>query len=438
MHRIRLNPVKTSLFAALMLCHHTSAALEFEPGIGVGLEYTDNATLSSNNAVDDTIAIGYIGASLVQTEGPLRADISASLDHHSYTQDTFDDNNYFNLTAIANWEMVQDRFDWLVRDFYGQRLINTADPNTPDNIQDSNMFVFAADMFLPVTGRQTITVLPEYRNFSYEFQATDNQQASLSGTWDYRLSPLTAVGATGYVRAVEYDEPRINDVTFSSIFFTLTSQRGNSDFSTNLGFTDVDRENGQTTEEFAGNVDWVFKFSELSKLRTYLSTDLTDTSSGVLRGTEDPGTGDPNDIQISTDVIRNKIVALEFTREDRTTELTLSGRARDLNYSESPNDRSIFALRGAFDYQITETFSSGVYARYNNTEFTDFVRTDDNIIVGANVSYRLTRKLNTTFDLKYRNRDSTLATQDFDELSAYVNLVYGFGQPLRPTRVGGF
>lgn len=438
MHRIRLKPVKPTLFAALMLCQHTTAALEFEPGIGVGLEYTDNATLSSDNTVDDTIAIGYIGASLVQTEGPLRADISAALDHHTYTQDTFDDNTYFNLTAIADWEMIQDRFDWLVRDYYGQRLINTVDPNTPDNIQNSNIFIFAADMFLPVTGRQTLTVLPEYRNFSYEFQATDNQQASLTGTWEYRLSPLTTVGATGYVRAVEYDEPRINDVTFSSIFFTLTSQRSNSDFSTNLGFTDVDRENGQTTEEFAGNLDWVFKFSELSRLRTYMSTDLTDTSSGVLLGTEDPGTGDHNDIQISTDVIRNKIVAVEFTRKDRTLESTLSGRIRDLNYSESPNDRSIFALRADLGYQITEIFASGLYALYNTTEFTDITRTDDNIIVGGNVSYRLTRELNTTFDLKYRNRDSTLPTQDFDEWSAYVNLVYGFGQPLRPTRVGGF
>lgn len=438
MHRIRLNPVKTSIFAAFMLCNYTTAALEFEPGIGVGLEYTDNATLSADNPVDDLIAIGYLGGSLVQTDGPLRADISAGLDFHRYTQDTFDDNKYFNLNASADWEMVQDRFDWLVRDFYGQRLINTVDPNTPDNIQDSNIFVFAADMFLPVTGRQTITVLPEYRNFYYEFQSTDNQQLSLTGNWDYKLSPLTTVGATGYIRAVEYDEATINDVTFSSVFFTLKSQRVNSDFSTNLGFTDVDRENGQTTEEFAGNLDWVFKFSELSKLRTYMSTDLTDTSSGVLRGTDDPGTGDPNDIQISTDVIRNKVVALEFTRKDRALESTLTGQIRDLNYSESPNDRSIVALRAALNYLVTETFSSGLYARFSNTEFTDIVRTDDNITVGALANYRFTRKLNGTFDLKYRNRDSTLQTQDFDEWSAYVNLVYGFGQPLRPTRVGEF
>jgi hypothetical protein len=237
---------------------------------------------------------------------------------------------------------------------------------------------------------------------------------------------------------VEYDESTINDVTFSTIFFTLANQRRNSDFKTDLGFTDVDRENGQTTEEFAGNLDWELKFSELSKLRTYMSTDLTDTSNGVLRGVEDPGTGDPNDIQISTDVIRNKVVALGFTRTDRTLETSLTGHIRDLNYSESPNDRRIVSLRAAFDYLVSETLTSGFYARYSNSDFTDIVRTDDNITVGANASYKLTRKLNGTFDLKYRNRDSTRATEDFDEWSAFASLVYGFGQPLRPTRVGGF
>ena len=438
MLRMLMMHLKTLFFVALMLFSFATAALEFEPGVGVGLEYTDNATLSADNPVDDLIAIGYIGASLAQTEGPLRADISATLNHLRYTQDTFEDQRYFSLNAVADWEMVKDRFDWFLGNYYNQRPINSADPNTPTNLQDSNSFVFGADWFWPISGRQTVTVTPEYRNFYYELQATDNQQLSLSASWDYNLTPLTAVGARGYVRAVEYDEPVINDVTFSSIFFTLASQRVNSDFTTNLGFTDVDRENGQTTEEFAGFVDWVFSFSELSKLRAFVSSDLTDTSSGALTATVDPGTGDPNDIQVTTDVIRNKVIVLGYTRTYRTLESSLSGELRDLNYSESPNDRTIFTLRANLNYPLTEALTGGLYALFNNTEFVDVDRTDDNITVGAKAGYRLTRKLSSTFDLKYRTRDSTRATENFDEWSAYVNLAWGFGQPLRPTRAGGF
>ena len=430
--------LKALLFAALMLCSFATAAIEFKPGVGIGLEYTDNATLVADNPVDDLIAIGYLGANLVQADGPLRADISAELNHVRYTKDTFDDQRYLFLSAVADWEMVKDRFDWFLNNYYNQRSINVADPNTPDNLQDTNLFVFGADWFWPVTGRQTVTVTPEYRNFYYEFQPTDNQQLALAASWDYNLTPLTTVGVLGSVRAVEYDEPVINDVTFSSILFAFATQRVNSDFNTNLGFTDVDRENGQTTEEFAGFVDWVFKFSDLTQLRTFVSSDLTDTSSAVLSGTVDPGTGDPNDIQVSTDVIRNKVISLGLTRTYRTVESSLTGELRDLNDSESPNDQTIFTVRAVFNYPVTAVLTSGLYAWYNNTEFTDFGRIDDNITIGANAGYRLTRNLNSTFDLKYRNRDSSLAAENFDEWSFYVSLAYGFGQPLRPTRAGGF
>lgn len=438
MFRMFMTILRTFAFIALMLCNFMASALEFEPGLGIGLEHTDNATLSADNPVDDLIAIGYVGASLVQADGPLRANISGGFNFLRYTNDTFEDQRYFNLNATADWEMTPDRFDWFLRDFYGQRLVDTADPNTPDNIQGSNSFIFGADITLPVTGRQTITLLPEFRDFYYEFQSTDNQQLSLTASWDYGLSTLTSVGVKGFGRAVEYDQPTGSDVTFFSLFFTFASERVNSDFSADLGSTRVERENGQATEEITGKLDWVFSLSERSSLRTFMATDLTDTSSGALRGIADPGTGDPNDIQITTDVIRNKLVSVGFTRTYRSLESSLTGQIRDLNYSESPNDRRIWALRGEFNFPVAAALTGGIYAVFNNTEFIDVVRTDDNTAVGAGATYMLTRKLSTNFDLKYRKRDSTLETQDFDEWSAYVSLAYGFGQPVQPTRVGGF
>ena len=206
MRRMLAKPVNTLIFAALMLCSFATSAFDFEPGIGVGLEYTDNATLAADNPVDDLIAIGYLGATLQDVDGPVTADVTAALNYHNYTKDTFENQRYFNLNAVVDWAMIQNRFDWLLRDFYRQRPIDTTDPNTPDNIQDSNILVFGANMVFPVTARQTINVLPEYRNFYYENQFTDNQQLALMAGWDYSLSPLTAVGVKGYVRTVDYDE----------------------------------------------------------------------------------------------------------------------------------------------------------------------------------------------------------------------------------------
>jgi len=131
-------------------------------------------------------------------------------------------------------------------------------------------------------------------------------------------------------------------------------------------------------------------------------------------------------------------VTLEYSRLDGTLGSSLTGQLRELNYSESPDDRRIRSLDAVFSYPLTGLLTSGLYARYSHTEYVDALRTDNDSTLGANLRYQLSRKLNSSFDLKYRNRDSTQNTQNFDEWSAYVSLVYGFGQPLRPTRSGGF
>ncbi len=438
MCRPLLDTLRMTVCTGLLVSGYSAFAFEFEPGIGAGLEYTDNARLTADNQVDDLIAVGYIGARLEDLEGPVTADITASLNHHRYTKDTFEDRRHFNLGATVGWEMIKDRFNWFLGNIYRQRPINSTDPNTPDNIQDSNIFSVGADIIFPISARQSFKLRPEYRNFYYEIQATDNQQIGLLASWMYQVNFVTSVGLNASVRTIDYEQPLINDVTFGSIFFAASGSRARSDYKTNLGVTFVSRANGQSTQEFAGNLDWLVNLTSISRIRAYIATDLTDTSTSGLNATIDPGVGDSNDIQVTTDVIRNQVMTLGYSRTDGTLESSLSGTYRNLNYSESPNDREIGSLKGVFNYPLTALLSSGLYARYSNTDFTDRNRNDKRFTVGGNLRYQISRSIHSLLDLKYRKKESTLASENFDELSAYATLVYGFGEPLRPSRTGGF
>jgi len=414
------------------------SALEFTPGVGVGLEYTNNVTLTAENPLDDLIAIGYIGASLEEIEGPVTYDITATLNHHRYTKDTFEDQRYFSLGATAGWEMIKGRFNWLLRNLYTQRPINSADPNTPDNIQDTNSFIFGANIVFPISAHQTFTLLPEYSSFYYEIQFTDNQQYSLLASWGYEMSKLTSVGWNAIVRTIKYDEPVIDDVTFGSIFFALSSLRARSDITTNLGTTYVERENGQSTEEFSGNLNWLVNLTSRSRIRTYIATDLTDGSRAALNVTLDPEVGDPNSIQITTDVIRYQVISLSYLRQDGTLNSSLGTELSNINYSESPIDRRIWNVNAVLSYPLTALLSSAFYARHNNTDFIDTNRIDNDLTIGGGFRYQLSRNFRSRLDLQYRNRDSTFDSANFDEWSVFASLTYGFGEPLRPTRSGGF
>ena len=115
----------------------------------------------------------------------------------------------------------------------------------------------------------------------------------------------------------------------------------------------------------------------------------------------------------------------------------LWGALRDLDYKESPDDREVQEAGAAFNYPLTALLSSGLTLRYKRSKESDEDRTDHRYEVGGNLAYRLSPKLTSRLDLRYRKRDSTDDIDEYSEMSAFVSLVYGFGQVSRPGRRGG-
>ena len=430
-------------FAGLCYSCTAAIALEFQPGVGLGVEYTDNAELVPNNEVDDLITIGYVGASLAENEGPLTYDATTSFNNHSYTQDTFPDQRYFNLAASANWQMIKDRFDWTLSDYFSQRPVNTLAANTPDNLQDTNAFIFAADIRFLISPRQSFSLRPSFSQYYYEVQVTDNKQYALAANWNYLMSRLTNVGLNLSTRKINYTETDIfgNTITnnlFTNLSFLINGQRLRSAYSISLGATNVKRDSGEDATGFTGFIDWSANVSSRSTFETLVSTDITDTSTVSQSLTENPANGNPADVQITTDVIRNSLFNLAYLREDESLHSRIWGEFRKLTYSDSPSDREIRTYGISVDYPVTQLLLSGAYINYNRTKRLDVDRLDQYYIVGGNLKYNFARNLYSSLDIKYRTKESTFAPENYDEFSFFVSLVYGFGDVLRPTRGGGF
>ena len=431
------------LAAGLFLLSKPVCAVLFEPGVGIGVEYTDNATLVKEDKVNDLITVGYVGARLSENEGALTYDATTSFNNLSYTQDTFPDQHYFNLGASADWEMIKNRFNCLLSDYFYQRPIISDNSNTPDNLEDSNIFTFGANIKFPVSARQNFSLIPMFSQYYYEVLPTDNKQYSLAANWNYQMFRLTSVGLNLSARKINYTEKNllgqsIEDTTFTTLAFIFNGQRLRSSFSGSLGATNVERDNGDATTDFSGFLNWLTDLSSRSKFETLVSTDLTDTSSVALRAAGDPAIGSGNDVQITADVIRNNIINLAYLREDASLSTRISARYHKMEYSDNPLDRIIRDFGLQFSYPVTQLLSSGAYVNYNRTKQLDTDRLDKRFTVGGELRYNFSRKLHGLFDLKYRKKESTFVTENYDEYSAFVSLVYGFGDVQRPTRTGGF
>ena len=424
------------VIAEFLICSKVFADVVIEPGVGIGAEYTDNAGLTRDDRVNDTITMGYVGARISESEGALGYEAAASFNNQHYTQDTFSDQRYFNLIARADWEMIQDRFNWFLSDSYSQLPVFSIESNTPDNIQDSNVFNFGADILFPVSERQGFSFVPMFSQYYYEVLFTDNKQYSLAAIWDYKMSRLTTVGLSLSARKINYTEidlfgRSIEDTVFTSLGFTFNGQRIRSTFTGSLGATNVERENGAETTGFSGFLNWLTDLSSRSKFETLVSSELTDSSSVAA---SEVG----NDVQITADVIRNSIINLAYLREDESLRTRISARYQKLSYSESPFDSVIRNFDLEFSYPVTQLLSSGAYVNFNSEERLDTNRLDDRFTVGGNLRYNFSRKIHGLLDLKYREKESTLYSQNYDEFSVFASIVYGFGEVLRPTRVGGF
>lgn len=416
----------------LLFCYKAIAVVEFEPGVGAGLRYTDNARLApEDEAVDDLVVTAHVAAEISENEGPLQYGATASLDEQHYTKDSYDDRRYFNLGARADWAMVKDRFNWFLSNRYSQKSVVSINSITPDNTQDINVFTFGANMRLPVSARQSFSLVPTFSQYYYEVLVTDNKQYSLAGSWNYQMSRLTSVGLNLSARKINYTEKNrlglsIEGTTFTTLGFTFNGQRLRSSFAGSIGTTNVERDNGDETSGFSGFLSWFTDMSSRSTFETLFSTDLTDSSSsGALSVEGDPLAGD--DVQITSDVVRNSIITLAYRRKDASLNTRISAKYHKLEYSENPLDRLVRSFGVDMSYPVTQLLSSGIFIRYDYTDQLDTDRLDEGYTVGSHLGYKFSRKLRGLFDLKYRKKESTYVRENYDEFRVFASLVYGFG-----------
>lgn len=430
---LRLNDCAWAILTGMFFCSFPASVmgLNIAPNASIGVKYTDNVTRVPDAEIDEVIVSTSLGAAINAGSGSFQLNAITSLRNERYTKGTFSDQQYFNLSATAGWEMLKDRVDWKMQDFFSQQSINSLDPDTPDNTQNTNVFTLGSNIYFPISGRQLVTVQPEYRKFTYEVQGIDNQQNSLNVNWNYQIFRTMSVGLRGNVNKVDYTEPAVADNVFRTISLAVSGRRARSDYSIDLGVTRVDRENGPSERGLTGTMTWLFNLTGYSNVRTSISSNLTNTNNNLLNVSINPENGDISSQQISTEILRKNVIRVAYAKQGATLNSRVWSELSKQDYKLAPLDREVQSLGVEFSYPLTAVLTMGINTRYNRTELTDVDRNDSQSSIGGYLNYRLSRKLSGRFDLRYMNKNSTLSAQNFSELSVFASLVYGIGSPSR-------
>ena len=284
---VRGNQPCRLLLVGLLATSPPALALQFNANAGLGVEYTDNATEVASNEQDDLILHANLGAILEESTGPLLARAVASWNHQNYRDNSFGDQDYFSLGAVADWEQLRDRLSWNVRDYFTQTSIDSLGTDTPDNTENTNAFSIGPTVRFPVSARQDVFVAPFFRDYSYEESDLDNRQYGLSAGWSYQMYPTMKVGLEGDVTDVNYEDLN-TDYTISSIHSVLSGTRAHSVYRMTLGYTTVDRDGFNNQDGPTGSFSWLYNLTGKSSVHAYLASNLTDSSSRFLGSAINP------------------------------------------------------------------------------------------------------------------------------------------------------
>jgi hypothetical protein len=412
------------IFGLCPLAH----ALEFEPSVGAGLAYTDNADLVPENEEDDIAAIGYLGATLREDSGPLRVDAVSAVTYQKYLDDTVADETYFNLNLNAEWEQIRDRLYWNVNDFYTQRKIDSLQAARTSNTQNTNVFTLGPRILFQPSRTHSVSVNPLYRNFYYQDSDTNNQQYGLTANSLYLIRPTMQAGLDGGVNMVDYDdEDRNANLVSSNIHAVLSGTGSRSSYTFNLGATHVSRDRFDSTSGFTGDATLMLELTGRSRLRLYLASGLTNSSNNLLDSQLNPENGSFGSEQINGDVIRDSNMTIAYSRTDDVLNTSISVQVQDLDYQESPDDRRVYLLNADMNYKFTPLVDGGLngFYRYLDEDATN--RTDKEYMVTGSINYHLSRDLRSAFAVRYQNKSSSLKTDEYTEAAFFIGLIWGGG-----------
>jgi hypothetical protein len=425
--QVNIKRLKIAIGVCFLGGSATLSAATFEPGAGLGWQYSDNVALTPDDEEVDHGAVGYLGALLTEEGGPLTYSAAGTVTRQLYANSTFDNQTYFNLNARARWEQVDNRLNWLVDDFFTQTPVNSLGEDVPTNIENTNVFSLGPDITFPLSSGHRFRVNPFFRDYYYEDSDTDNQQYGLDAGWSYPMYPTMRIGINAGITDVNYDQSDgDNDYTRTQLRAAVSGSRPHSEYTVDLGTSRVSRDKGNDQTGFGGSLSYLYNITGRSSVRAHAATDLTDSSQTFFDSEVNPDSGNQDNVQTSGDTFRNNVFTLVYTRDDDTFDTRVWGELRNINYDESLNDRKVQEFGADLDYRINAYLGTGVYGSYVKYKETDISRTDKRYILGGRVRYNFSRKLAANVSIQYRNRDSTESASNYNEFSALVGVVYGY------------
>lgn len=428
--KIKILQVAQPLILAAIGCLASSPVLaaEVSADFRAGFSTSDNVERTSGGDRDDQTI--YAGTSLSYLDQSLRSiiDIRANMDYVEYVDDSFESELVGGFDGRVRFFLVPERVSWIIRDNFGQRVIDPLARPNPGNREDINYFSTGPTFRMPVGNRNFARLAGQYSIVTFEeSSAFDSDRILLQAQFGREIRSDTTLSLN-----VENEETKFDNAGMSSDFEVLDSflryavLSTRNDITIDVGFTRLESDDGQAGDGVLLRADWTRFISPTTSFAAGAGSRYSDQGD-IFEFTRDIATdvGDTVDSD-GTDVpFRSNYVFLRYSKNTPRTQMIFEARMTQDDYEFGlGRDRDL--LFGNFS--LTRNFTASTFGtlavRASKRDYRYLNQVDDQIDLTATIGFRLSRYIDMRLSYVRADRDSNVAFQDFTENRAVVQFTY--------------
>jgi len=425
-----------ALAGALNLVCGLQAASAGDFGVGIGYlgVYSDNIDRINTNPRYDWVNAAVAGIGYRESGRYLTARLRAQAQYQQYYHETYPDETLYFVDASAIWNMVPRFLSWTLQDRYDQIVADVAEPNTPANRLNINIFSTGPDINLRLGHVNTIVLGARYGNVIYGDRLNDQDRYGAYTRWIYLFSHDLQLSANYQYEDIRYSDPVTQDnYQRQDLFARIDWRRVRTQLLIDAGATRIEQDRGPGDEGPSLRFNLVQHLNPQATVGVLLASEFLDAGLALLSTTTAPGEPaeappPPPPPPPTADGVADfyYVKRAEGMTTYHGSNLLTEFRVfyREIDYQVTDRDREESGVRIEFTGNPSGTLVPAVFYQYTKVRFQEFMREDGYSDGGVRLVYRSTRNLSTTLEYHYRHQNSTDPLHEFTENTVSLAILY--------------
>ncbi len=399
-----------------------------------GANATDNVRLTQTERRADVISTVGFDLDWREERRLIETDVLADLSYLDYARGSFSPGVVGNFLGLGRFNLIPEKFSWMVSDNFGQEQINPLTPVTPENRENVNYLSTGPNLTLPLGSAAEFLLDGRYSKVSY--QKSDLGSNRYSGTVGVlrQLSSSSSVSVEVEDQLNRFDNSILNpDYDEQQAYFHYNKRGVRTRFDGQVGYARLKLRDGTTTGEPMARVELTRQLSPRTSVVLTGGHEYSDAADDFRLQQALGGANLATQAVQPTGIpFKNNYVTLGLKYQRDRTGVGLDFGHYGMSYIQHfasalaaalDERRNTVALNGS--RRLTPLLDAQVSLIYERDSFDESINTSQFFTGTAQLNWRMTQRFGLSFMYAYTRRESNLPAGSYYANILWLRVTYG-------------